>query len=179
MQVIRHDRFAHCPTCYGDSGSNYTRTSKRRAKSPLRFWKTQALKSSLERRPAIASTLIALQPGWPSQPSFSAELAARLAADLAALVDAGTAPDVAACRRFLGFSSSIAATCRVSAQALGGMFSGENLRPAQVLYTARIIHCLLAMTAGAPPLEIPRTALYNVHVEGSLPPHKLFMYVTQ
>ena len=85
-----------------------------------------SIRSTLVCRPAIASTLIALQPGWPSQPQYSAELAARLAADVAVLVDSGTAANVAACRRFLGFSSCIAAICRVSAQASGGIFSGEK-----------------------------------------------------
>ena len=78
-------------------------------------------------RSALASTVISFQPGWPTDPQFSVQLLTKLIGDVELLVQTVQSPDAKQLRKFIGFSSCIAAISRVSAQACNGFFPGKQL----------------------------------------------------
>lgn len=74
----------------------------------------------------MANTLASFKAGWPAQPSFTQQLAAKLLADMKAHVaaESSLATSPTGLRRFLGFSCCIAAVCRACAASLHGIFPG-------------------------------------------------------
>lgn len=75
-------------------------------------------------RPVIASTLFDLYPSWPQSAGFSQQLISKLVSDMEAVLKAMPSDDTSSLRRFLGYSSCIAASSRACSTKLKMTFQG-------------------------------------------------------